>query len=106
MIRKKGYLEGRWLDDWCCVMRGVAAALLEVRLGTRYTGEAAQTDPESLRISVKQSSSLDAAIDRETAILSAMLVVGRARRITEEEIQHPDGTYTFGCEKKSRRRTR
>ena len=54
---------------------------------------------ENIRISGTVKVSFDAAIDRETAILSAMLVdLGDAKRITAEEIKHPDGTYSFGLE--------
>lgn len=43
--------------------------------------------------------SFDAAIDRGTAILSTMLgELGASRRITEEQIPHEDGTYSFGVE--------
>lgn len=52
-----------------------------------------------LRISGTVKVSFDAAIDRETAILSTMLVdLGASRRITEEQIPHEDGTYSFGVE--------
>lgn len=54
---------------------------------------------QGLRISGTAKVSFDAAIDRETAILSTMLVDLRAsRRITEEQIPHEDGTYSFGVE--------
>lgn len=54
---------------------------------------------QGLRISGTAKVSFDAAIDRETAILSTMLVdLGAARRITEEQISHEDGTYSFGVE--------
>ena len=57
---------------------------------------------QGLRISGTVKVSFDAAIDRETAILSAMLVdLGAARRITEEQIPHEDGTYSFGVEEVS-----
>lgn len=56
-----------------------------------------QGEYQNLRYSKKVS--FDAAIDRETAILSAMLVdLGEAKRITAEEIKHPDGTYSFALE--------
>ena len=54
---------------------------------------------QGLRISGTVKVSFDAAIDRETAILSTMLVdLGASRRITEEQISHEDGTYSFGVE--------
>lgn len=54
---------------------------------------------QGLRISGTVKVSFDAAIDRETAILSTMLVdLGASRRITEEQIPHEDGTYSFGVE--------
>ena len=54
---------------------------------------------QELRIAGTIQVSFDAAIDQKTAILSAMLVdLGDARRITEEQIQQEDGTYTFGLE--------
>ena len=54
---------------------------------------------QGLRISGTVKISFDAAIDRETAILSTMLVdLGAARRITEKQIPHEDGTYSFGVE--------
>ena len=58
------------------------------------------TGAQELRIAGTVTVAFDAAIDRKTAILSAMLVdLGDADRITEEQIQHEDGTYTFGIEK-------
>ena len=57
------------------------------------------TGAQELRIAGTVTVAFDAAIDRKTAILSAMLVdLGDADRITEEQIQHEDGTYTFGLE--------
>lgn len=57
---------------------------------------------QGLRISGTVKVSFDAAIDRETAILSTMLVdLGASRRITEEQISHEDGTYSFGVEEES-----
>lgn len=54
---------------------------------------------QGLRISGTVKVSFDAVIDRETAILSTMLVdLGASRRITEEQIPHEDGTYSFGVE--------
>ena len=58
------------------------------------------TGAQERRIAGTVTVAFDAAIDRKTAILSAMLVdLGDADRITEEQIQHEDGTYTFGIEK-------
>lgn len=55
---------------------------------------------DSLRISGTVKVSFDAAIDRRTAILSAMLVdVGEECRITAEEVKVcDDGTFRFGLE--------
>ena len=55
---------------------------------------------QKLRIAGTAKVAFEAAIDRKTAIFSAMLVeLGDANRITEEQLQHEDGTYTFGIEK-------
>ena len=87
-----------WLDE--LVLRDDAEKQHCLQFIWDPFAETAQTEAESLRISGTVKFSFDAAIDRETAILSAMLVdLGEACRITEEEIQHPDGTYTFGLEK-------
>ena len=87
-----------WLDE--LVLRDDAEKQHCLQFIWDPFAETAQTEAESLRISGTVKLSFDAAIDRETAILSAMLVdLGEACRITEEEIQHPDGTYTFGLEK-------
>ena len=87
-----------WLDE--LVLRDDAEKQHCLQVIWDPFAETAQTEAESLRISGTVKLSFDAAIDRETAILSAMLVdLGEACRITEEEIQHPDGTYTFGLEK-------
>ena len=87
-----------WLDE--LVLRDDAEKQHCLQFIWDPFAETAQTETESLRISGTVKLSFDAAIDRETAILSAMLVdLGEACRVTEEEIQHPDGTYTFGLEK-------
>ena len=58
---------------------------------------------ETLRIAGEVKVSFDAAIDKKTAILSAMLVdLGEDRRITAEQIEvegKDDGTFRFGLEK-------
>ncbi len=55
---------------------------------------------EELRFSGTARVSYRAAIDRPTAILSAMLVdLGEDRRITAEEVAEADGQYSFGYEK-------
>lgn len=55
---------------------------------------------DSLRLAGTVRLGFDAAIDRETAILSAMLVdLGDAHRITAEQVvQDGNGTFTFGLE--------
>lgn len=57
-------------------------------------------DVDSLRIAGTVKASFDAAIDRKTAILSAMLVdIGDECRITAEEVKvDEDGTFRFGLE--------
>ena len=58
---------------------------------------------ETLRIAGEVEVSFDAAIDKKTAILSAMLVdLGEDQRITAEQIEvegKDDGTFRFGLEK-------
>lgn len=54
---------------------------------------------DGLRITGTVQVSFDAAIDRPTAILSAMLVdLGEARRITSEEVDAGNGEFSFGYE--------
>lgn len=61
--------------------------------------ENAEDKDKDLRVSGTVKVSFDAAIDKGTAILSAMLVeLGEANRITTEEINHEDGTYSFKLE--------
>ena len=61
------------------------------------------TTAETLRIAGEVKVSFDAAIDKKTAILSAMLVdLGEDQRITAEQIEveeKDDGTFRFGLEK-------
>lgn len=53
----------------------------------------------AIRVAGSVKVSFDAAIDRETAILSAMLVdIGKAKRITSEEVKLDDGTFRFALE--------
>lgn len=58
---------------------------------------------KDIRIAGTVKVGFDAAIDRDTAILSAMLVdIGRQNRITAEEVaveNAPEGTFRFGLEK-------
>lgn len=67
--------------------------------GIPASAEEGTMQTADLRIAGTVKVSFDAAIDKKTAILSAMLVdLGDAKRITEEQIEYEDGTYTFGIE--------
>ena len=92
---------GEWLDELSIQMTMLSTKnrmnISGIRLRQKRnicSYKRAEGKYQNLRYS---KSILRCAIDRETAILSAMLVDlgGRQNVLTAEEIKHPDGTYSL-----------